>query len=275
MVEKTQARQQVEQDRVSRYKTVVLHALASLSAGDRRAKTLHRLRTHLRRLQAYWELVGEEENAAIMARCVSRFSQLRTLHVFGQYLDRLDAPGRDRRRVTQRTRALESKLKKRQTYKKVERVVEHYALPPTPASSDWMHRRIIALRRIHAFRLRELIAQTEAKPRRKTLHTLRLMIKSVRYQEEWALGAPYARPELVVWLKQAQTVLGDYEERAQFRKLATKLRLKSRRAIEQDWRLARQQARAFPLNLHERIGALAGGHLRLLPSRQSLSVNDG
>lgn len=257
------------QDRASRYRTTVLHALASLAAGDRRAKTLHRLRTHLRRLQAYLELVGEEENAAMMARCVSRFSRLRTLQVFERYLTGLDAPDRDRRPVHALILALQSKLKKKRAYRKIERLVEHHALPPSPASSDWMDRRIIALRRIHADRLRSLIAKTEAEPRRKLLHALRLTIKSVRYQEEWALGASYARPDLVAWLKQAQTVLGEYEERAQFRKLADKLGLKSCRVIEQDWRRARDRARAMPAHLHARIDSLATTRLRLLHGRRT------
>ena len=255
------------QDRAARYRATVLHALALLAAGDHRAKTLHRLRTHLRRLQAYLELVGEEENAAIMARCVSRFSRLRTLQVFEPYLDHLGASGRDRRLVHEQVQAVQRRLKDKHTYRKVERLVEHHALPPTPAASDWMGRRIIALRRIHADRLQKLIAKTEAEPRRKTLHTLRLMIKSVRYQEEWALGEPYARPDLVAWLKHAQTVLGEYEERAQFRKLAAKLKLKSQGSIEQDWRRARDRARSMPAHLHERIGTLAGRHLRLLRAR--------
>ncbi|TAJ07355.1 MAG: CHAD domain-containing protein [Nitrospirae bacterium] len=259
----------VGQDRAARYRATVLHALALLAAGDRRAKTLHRLRTHLRRLQAYLELVGEEENAAIMARCVSRFSRLRTLQVFKPYLDHLGAPGRDRRLVHEQIQAMQRRLKDKHAYRKVERLVEHHALPPTPASFDWMGRRIIALRRMHADRLRKLIAKTEAEPRRKPLHTLRLMIKSVRYQEEWALGEPYARPDLVAWLKHAQTVLGNYEERAQFRKLAGRLGLKSRRAIEQDWHRARDRARAMPDHLHKRLGTLATTRLRLLPGRRT------
>lgn len=262
-------------DRASRYRTTVLHALALLAAGDRRAKTLHRLRTHLRRLQAYLELVGEEENAAIMARCVSRFSRLRTLQVFEPYLDHVGAPGRDRRLVQVRIRAWQRRLNDNHTYRKVERLVKHHAFPPTPAASDWMDRRIIALRPMHADRLQDLIAKTEAEPRRKPLHALRLTIKSIRYQEEWALGTPYARPDLVAWLKQAQAVLGEYEDLAQFRKLATKLRLKSQPTIDKDWHRARDRARAMPGHLHERIGALAAGQLRLLPSRQSLPTTAG
>lgn len=252
------------QDRAARYRTVALHALASLSAGNRRPKTLHRLRTNLRRLQAYLELTGADDHAATVARGVSRFSRLRTLQVFDRYLDRCDAPGRDRRLVARQIRVLRSKLKQKRAYRKVARMLDRHPLLPMPAPSDWMRRRIIALRRIHADRLRELITQTEAKPRRKTLHTLRLMIKSVRYQEEWALGEPYARPDLVAWLKHAQTVLGEYEERAQFRKLATKLGLKSQLAIDKDWRRARDRARALPARLTELVAGMTRGHLRLL-----------
>jgi len=263
------------QDRASRYRATALHALAALAAGDRRAKTLHRLRTHLRRLQAYLELVGEEESAAIMARCVSRFSRLRTLQVFESYLDRLDAPGKDRRLVQARIRAWQNELKHKRAYRKTIRSVEHYALPPTPTSADWLSRRMVALRRRHADGLRTLIVQAEAEPRRKILHSLRLMIKSVRYQEEWALGAAYARPDLVAWLKQAQTVLGDYEELAQFRKLAAKLGLKSEATIEQDWRRARDRARSMPAQLHKRIDTLTARHLHLLPPRRASNSQAG
>lgn len=260
------------QDWAVRYRATVLHTLALLAAGDRRPKTLHRLRTHLRRLQAYLELVGEEENAAIMARCVSRFSRLRTLQVFKPYLDHLGAPGRDRRLVHEQIQAVQRRLKDKHTYRKVERLVEHHALPPTPTSSDWMGRRIIALRRMHADRLRKLIAKTEAEPRRKPLHTLRLTIKFIRYQEEWALGEPYARPDLVAWLKHAQTVLGEYEELAQFRKLTAKLALTSQASVERDWRRARKRARALPARIQERIEALTSKRLRLLLPRPPSAV---
>lgn len=254
-------------DRAARYQTVALHALARLSGGDIRPKTVHRLRTHLRRLQAYLELVGEDRNAQIMAKCVSRLSLLRTLQVFERYLARLGASKSDARRIKDRLRRRRAKLDRKQVYRKIERRVRRHALPPTPASPDWMAGRMERLRREHAKTLHDLITEATANSQRKTLHALRLMIKSIRYQEEWALDQAYARPDLVSWLKRAQSVLGDYEERAQFHKLAHTLGLKSYAKIVKDWRRARTRARALPARLTGMIEELAGRRLRLLVSQ--------
>jgi len=247
---------------------VALRALASLAGGDRRAETLHRLRTHLRRLQAFLELVGEEDNAARIAESVSRLSRLRALQVFARYLERLDAPQKDRRKVEARLAALHDTLLSKHLYGKLQGTVKHYALPPVPSSPDWMATRLATQRQRHAERLRQLIARAEASPRRKRLHGLRLAIKSIRYQEEWALGQPYARPAVLAWLKRAQTALGDYEDLAEFRKLAAKWKLRSLPAIEKDWRRTRKRARATPVRLHARLDGLAGQRLRLVPARQ-------
>ena len=253
-----------EDDRAARYQTVSLHALAKLSAGDVRPKTVHRLRTHLRRLQAYLELVGEDRNAEIMANCASRLSPFRTLQVFERYLSRLRAAPSDIRKVKDCIRKKRVKLDRRQVYLKIERRVRRHALPPTPASPDWMADRMEKLRREHAKSLHELISEAIANPRRETLHALRLKIKPIRYQEEWALDQAYARPEIVGRLKRAQSVLGDYEERAQFRKLARTLHLKSYAKILKDWRRARTRARTLPTKLTGLIGALTGRGLRLV-----------
>lgn len=253
-----------ENDRASRYQTVALHALARLSAGDARPKTVHRLRTHLRRLQAYLELVGEDRNAEIMANCVSRLSPFRTLQVFDRYLTRLRASPSDVRTVKDCIRKKRAKLDRTQAYLKIERRVRRHALPPTPASPDWMADRMEKLRREHAKTLHDLISEATASQRRKALHALRLRIKSIRYQEEWALDQAYARPEIVRRLKRAQSVLGDYEELAQFRKLARTLGLKSYAKIVKDWRRSRNRARRLPTRLTGLIGALAGKGLRLV-----------
>ncbi|MGH7251195.1 MAG: CHAD domain-containing protein [Nitrospiraceae bacterium] len=255
-----------EDDRAARYQTVALHALAKLSAGAVRPKTVHRLRTHLRRLQAYLELVGEDRNAEIMANCASRLSSFRTLQVFERYLTRLRAAPSDIGKVKDRIRKKRVKLDRAQVYLKIERRVRRHALPPTPASPDWMADRMEKLRREHVKRLHELISEAIANPRRKTLHALRLKIKPIRYQEEWALDQAYARPEIVSRLKRAQSVLGDYEERAQFRKLARTLHLKSSAKILKDWRRAKTRARTLPTKLTDIVSALAGSGLRLVES---------
>jgi CHAD domain-containing protein len=256
-------------DRAVRYQAVVLRALESLSAGDDRPKTLHRLRTHLRRLQAYLELVGEASNARIIAKCVSRLSQLRTLQVLERHLTSLKAQRSDLRLVRKRIRARQAKLQRTDVYRKIERRVQQHAIPPTPGNQDWMRERMFDLRRANGQALSALIAAAQAKPRRKRLHALRLKIKSIRYQEEWALGTQEERPDLVGWLKHAQSVLGEYEERTQFRWLADKLGLQSFPRIEQDWRAARKKARALPDHLADLAGTIEPRSLRLIGSNRT------
>lgn len=253
-------------NRAHRYQAVAMHALTKLTVGDARPKTLHLLRTHLRRLQAYLELVGEDQNAEVMARCVSKLSQLRTLQVFERYLSHLGSPRSDQRKIEVLIQSARVKLERAQRYRKIERLVRRHALPPTPAQHDWMAHRMADLRLANVKGLRRMLAEAARRPRRKTLHALRLKVKSIRYQEEWVLGRPFARPDLVSQLKQAQTILGDYEERAQFKKLAAKLNLKSFERIEKDWRRARNRARVVPSTLGSVAEQMAGRHLRLVRS---------
>jgi CHAD domain-containing protein len=254
----------MQDSKAAGYQTTALQALDALSEGDTRPKTLHRLRIHLRRLQAHLQLIGEDRNAEVLADCVSRLSKLRALHVFARYLARLGHHKSDVRTIRTRIRTVRAKLDRKRTYDKIRRRVYRHALSPIPSSPDWLAHRMTLLRRANAEHLRQLIADSQAKPRRKRLHLLRLMIKSIRYQEEWALDQPYARPDAVTWLKQAQTVLGDYEELAEFRRLAIKLGLQSCDQIENDWRRARTRARALPFELAEMMEGLAGGRIRLL-----------
>ena len=256
------------EDRPARYRAVVLQALARLSGGDTDDATLHRARTHLRRLQAYLELVGEDRNADRVAHCVMRLSKLRTLQVFERYLSKLDAPRSDRKAVRRRLRATRDKLERARTYATIERIVRRHALPPTPANPDWLAERMRAARHDHADALRQLTAKAGAKPRRKTLHRLRLLIKSIRYQEEWALDRPYAMPALFRRLKHVQAVLGDYEDLVQFRKLARTLELRSAAVIRKQWRKSRTRARALPAHLVAYLGMAAGPRIRLVDDRQ-------
>lgn len=253
--------------RPARYREVVLHALTRLSGGDTDPATLHRARTHLRRLQAYLELVGEDRNADILARCVMRLSKLRTLQVFEQYLSKHEAPRSDRKAVKRRLRAAREKLERTHTYAAIDRIVCRRALPPAPATPEWMAERMRIMRHAHADALRQLVDEAVAEPRRKTLHRLRLLIKSIRYQEEWASGRPYAMPDLIQRLKHAQRVLGDYEDLVQFRKLARTLGLHSSASIKKDWREARMHARALPVNLVAYLGMTAEPRIRLVDDR--------
>jgi CHAD domain-containing protein len=251
-------------DRPARCREVVLQALARLSDGDTDAATLHRARTHLRRLQACLELAGEDRRAQSIARCVARVSKLRTLQAFARYLKRHGAPRSDRKAVKRRLRAARARLDRTHAYAAIERIVRRQALPQVPADPAWMAERMQAARDGHADALRRLTAEAGAKPRRKTLHRLRLLIKSIRYQEEWALDHPFAQPGLIRRLKHAQTVLGDYEDLFQFRKLARSLDLRSSSAIEKAWRRVRARARALPARLIDYLGMTASSRIRLV-----------
>jgi CHAD domain-containing protein len=256
------------EDRVVRCRAIVLHDLESLANGDTRPETLHRLRTHLRRLQAYLELVGEEANAEIVAECVSRFSSLRTLQVLDAYLAKSVAPDSDLHAVRVQIEARRARLERKRVYSQVERLVRRHAIPPIPGGHGWLGQRMTSLREMNGVTLRDLALKAVEAPRRKTLHLLRLKIKSVRYQEEWALHEACARPDTVAWLKRAQRVLGEYEERGQFRKLARRLDLACTKLIERDWRKARKRARALPAQIIEKLKAPAPSGLRLVKTNR-------
>lgn len=246
------------EDRPARYREVALKALARLSGGATDAATLHRARTQLRRLQAYLELVGAGRHAASIARCVTRMSKLRTLHVLAHYLKTHDAPRSDRKSVKRRLRATREKLVRSRVYASIERIVRRQALPSTPTNPAWLAGRMQAARNAHADALRRLTAAAGSKAGRKLLHRLRLLIKSIRYQEEWALGRPFAMPELIQRLKHAQKILGDYEDLVHFRKMARSMDLQSSSVINKDWRKARTRARTLPVTLCAETGILAG-----------------
>ena len=253
-----------QDEHAMRYQAVALNALASLLAGDTRPKTLHRLRTHLRRLQAYFELTGDDLHAETLAECVSRLSDLRTLQVFEQYLARVGAPESDLWIIKDRIKTTLATLQKKDAIWKIEHQVRWRSPLPAQATPDWIAERLPALRRENAAALQELIVKAADNPRRKTLHALRLKIKSVRYQEEWALDQGSKRPDIVKRLKRAQSILGRYAEQAQFRKLARALDLETYPKIVKSWRRARTRARAIPLELTGIVEELSGRRLRLV-----------
>ncbi len=252
------------QDRVNEYLGIALQAARSLAAGKTRPKIVHRLRIHLRRIQAYLELGGQDRQAKKIRQCVSWLSSLRTLQVFERYLKRRKASKSDRRKVKARIRTRLGKLARKGTAGKIERYLRRHALFQSPISTDWVDARLEQLRRVHADALQDFVREATAKPKRKTLHALRLRLKTIRYQEEWALDHPDPRPELVKRIRRIQTRLGNYEERAEFRKLARQLKLKATKQIHKDWRQARQRARAVPHRLTQVIQELDGRRLRLV-----------
>jgi CHAD domain-containing protein len=260
------------EDRVARSQTIALRALARLSRNDSRPKALHRLRIHLRRLQAYLELREEPDAAEALAQCVARLSRLRLLQVFTAYLDRIEAPDSDRRKVKDRIRTCRKKIRRKKIYRKIERRLRRLA-PASSSPSSGLLERLGQLRLVHADHLRDLLDAAMVRPRRKVLHSVRLRIKAIRYQEEWALQQGLGRPELIKRLKHLQAVLGTYEEQAEFRRLAKALRLKSRPIIVKHWRQSRERARAVVGELPEILEALRGP-LRLLKPSEPAGSRD-
>ena len=251
----------------ARYQTIVLQALASLSQGDTRSKTLHRLRIYLRRLQAYLQLIGADLNAEMIGECVSRLSRLRTWQVFERYVKRLHASGSDLRKVRDRVEKTRVKLGGKDAYGQIKGLVLTYTSPSALTASTSVSHRLAALRMMNAESLAQLIEKACVRPRRKRLHALRLKIKTIRYQEEWALRENDPRPGLVEQLKDAQDVLGDYEDLAELRKLARLLGLECRQKITRDWRRVRKPARALPAQLSRLSHTLASRRLRLVGSQ--------
>ncbi len=249
------------QDLAAHYRATALRALSRLSAGSRNPETVHRARTHLRRLQAYLELVGERANACLIADCVSRLSRLRALQVFAAYLAEQGAPAADRRTVLAEIAAVRTALARDKAYADIAALAERHALPPTPSHTDWLEGRLAVLRRQYSGPLRKQARKAARDPRRKRLHKLRLMVKAIRYQEEWAVGQGAGNPRLVHWLKRLQDRLGAYEDLCQFRRLAQKLDLRSTKLIVADRRRARARAWHIPETLLAHLDALIAGRL--------------
>jgi CHAD domain-containing protein len=235
-------------DRIARYHSRALRALdASLTSGTDHV-ALHHLRVTLRRLQAYFELAGELQQSQVIAQCVSKLSPLRTLHVFERYLAKTGAPKEDIRVLQERIDTLSEQFIQEQVYHLIKQNLVQLAFPPA-MPPHWLLERLRLTRAAHADALHTLVGDATNRPRKKSLHALRLRIKSVRYQEEWASDHTASGQTLIRLLKRAQDVLGQYQERAQFRKMAKKLDLKSVKRIRKDWRRARKRARALPPQL--------------------------
>ncbi len=266
---------QSQDQTAARYQTLILQALAGLSQGDTRSRTLHRLRIYLRRLQAYLQIIGADLNAEMIDKCVSCLSRLRTWQVLDRYVKRLNASRSDLRKVRDRVETTRLKLGEKDAYGQIKTLLLTYTSPSALAGSTPANHRLAALRTGNAEDLAQLIERASVKPRRKRLHALRLKIKTIRYQEEWVLREADARPRLVEQLKHAQDVLGDYEDMAEFRKLARRLRLDCQKKIARDWRRARQRARALPPQLRLVNDALAGRHLRLVRSKPHVAQPRG
>lgn len=248
-------------DSAASNKDTVLRLLAEVTVGRERVDSIHAIRTHCRRLQALLELCGEAKRAREVAVGVSRLSRLRALQVFRQYLVRCDATQKDLTLVDDRLAKQTRKLQRTEAYQKIERVVLKLALQRIASPVDVGSRRLDARRHAHERQFKELIVAASDKPRRKRLHALRLALKTIRYQMEWLPGRTAATRDLLSRLKRVQTILGTYEELADFRRWGKPLSRPVQQRITKDWKRARKRARHVPDTLQWLLDALASGQV--------------
>jgi len=227
--------------------------LASLSESQNvGAETLHRLRTDLRRLEAWLDLAGDHDSSAALNETVSLLSPLRSLHALEEWLVRHDASRPDVRAVRRMTQDVIKQLTDGHAFDRIRQTLAGLngwsrPLDSSGPSGAWRSRRN---------RLARLLSKLGKKPKRKRLHRLRLEIKQLRYQLEWMATRATQQRRLINDLKQAQRRLGAYEELASFRKLARQLELRSRPAICESWRRARKKARRCSLEMNWVLKAL-------------------
>ena len=229
--------------RVAKYWTRAVAFARAIQKPPFHPETVHRLRTHLRRLQAYAELLQRPAAAKRLAESVSRLSRLRSLYVFRGYLRRRGAPAADLRRVNWAVREEEGAVTSTGCPETIRNVLTRLSVVPMRRPSAFVAARLSALSQDHADRLTGALAGLSAEATRKELHRLRLLVKSIRYQEELALDSGRGSPGKVAALKRLQRLLGDYCDRDQFRRLAKKMGLTCRGEIKKDYRQYRYRAR--------------------------------
>lgn len=201
---------------------------------------LHRLRTDLRRLQAWLDLAGQHASATVLATQITRLSPLRALHVFDQWLVRHQACRSDLLTIRRLSTRAAEEIRRNKCFSSIQKTIEKAINSGSLSASTFDKRNW----RRHRHACTQLLAAAREKPKRKRLHALRLQIKQLRYQIEWTSN-PALHRAFLTQLKEAHRRLGLYEERAAFRKLAKQLTLKCRPDIVRSWRRARKRAHAL------------------------------
>ena len=207
-------------------------------------ETVHRLRTHLRRLQAHGEFLQRPMAASRLAQCVSWLSHLRMLDVFQRYLRRRGADVEDLRRVVEAVREEEALVAQAGRLEAIRAVLATMPVARMRRPVIFLETRLSTLHRETSDRLSEAFRGLSPEATRKELHRLRLLVKSLRYQEEIALATRWGNPQQVAALKRLQRTLGDYCDRDQFRRLAKKMGLACRGEIKKEYRRYRDRVRA-------------------------------
>jgi CHAD domain-containing protein len=208
-----------------------------------RPDTVHKLRTHLRRFQAHAELLEHHKIAARFARCVSCFSRLRSLHVFKSYLKGTGASVKNRQRFQRAVRKEEKKIRASDRLQKVRVLLLETPISSLERPNIFLKTRLERLRHENRTMLHQALQDLSRRPKWKELHRLRLLIKSLRYQQEIAVELKWGNPRTLHSLKCLQQVLGDFCDREQFVRLAKELDLSGRKKIKKDRRRYLKRAR--------------------------------
>jgi CHAD domain-containing protein len=207
------------------------------------AETVHKLRTHLRRLQSYAEFLERENAAERLGRAVSWFSRLRALYELQRYLRCMHASPRDMRRVQKSLGQEQKRVRKAHYPDKVTQLLATITVDSLMRPGPFIMKRLEQSQLENRTKLYEALQRLPSKPKRKELHALRLLIKSLRYQQEILADVGWGNPETVRALKRLQGVLGKYSDFAQFIRLAKELNLRCRKAIKRDCWQSRARAR--------------------------------
>lgn len=207
------------------------------------AETVHRLRTHLRRMQAYAEFLQRPKAAAALAQSVTWLSRLRTLDVFLRFLRRRRGDADDLRRVAWVLKEEGVMVAHAGRLDAIRAVLAKTTVARLSRPDNFLAMRLESLSREHADRLNTALRGLSLKAKRKELHCLRLLVKSLRYQEEIALDTSWGNPRSMAALKRLQRTLGDFCDRDQFRRLAKKMKLACLGEMKMEYRLHRKRAR--------------------------------
>lgn len=208
------------------------------------AENVHRLRTHLRRLQAYAEFLQRPKAAAALAQSVTWLSRLRTLDVFLRFLRRRGGDAGDLRRVAWALKEEGTMVAHAGRLDSIRAVLAKTTIARMRRPAAFVAVRLDSLGREQADRLNAALRGLSVEAKRKELHRLRLLVKSLRYQQEIALETIRGESRAVAALKRLQRTLGDYCDRDQFRRLARKMKLACRGEMQKEYRRYRKLARA-------------------------------
>jgi CHAD domain-containing protein len=228
----------------AQYLALALRFANALQGPPYPPETVHKLRTHLRRLQAYAEFSERPVAAARLDHCVKWLSGLRALDAFRRSLRRRGAEAQDLRRVDEASREEEQAVAQAGYLDAIRAVLAGLSLARIRRPAAFMTARLTSLGRVHAARLTDALSALSPEATRKELHRLRLLVKSLRYQEEIAQNTAWGNPRRLAALQRLQRTLGDYCDLDQFRRLAKQMGLVCKNEIKKEYRRCRTRARA-------------------------------